>query len=63
MGKRERIDHLEDSGMDGWILLRWIVKKWDGVAWTGLIWLTIGTLVCVVMNFWIPLNGGSFLSS
>jgi len=54
VGKPERIDHLEDSGMDGWVLLRWIFGKWDEVAWTGLIWLTIGTLVSVVMNFWVP---------
>jgi hypothetical protein len=39
---RER-DHLEDPGVDDWIMLRWIVRKWDVRAWTGLIWLRIGT--------------------
>jgi len=23
-------DHLEDLGVDGWILLRWIFRKWFG---------------------------------
>ena len=39
---RER-DHLEDSGVDGRIILRWIFRKWDVGAWTGLSWLRIGT--------------------
>jgi hypothetical protein len=32
---RER-DHLEDSNVDGRIILRWIFRKWDVGAWTGL---------------------------
>ena len=39
--QRER-DHLEDPGLDGWIILRWIFRKWDVGEWTGLIWLRIG---------------------
>jgi len=39
---RER-DHLEDTCVDGRIILRWIFRKWDERAWTGLIWLRIGT--------------------
>jgi hypothetical protein len=39
---RER-DHLEDSNIDGRIILRWIFRKWDVGAWTGLSWLRIGT--------------------
>jgi len=37
------IDHLEDLGVDGKIILRWIFRKWDVRAWTGSIWLRMGT--------------------
>jgi hypothetical protein len=37
---RER-DHLGDTGVDRWIILRWIFRKWEGgMDW---IWLKIGT--------------------
>jgi len=39
---RER-DHLEDSDVDGRIILRWILRKSDVGLWSGLIWLWIGT--------------------
>jgi hypothetical protein len=39
----EERDHLEDTGVDGWIILKFFLKKRDGEAWTGLIWLRIGT--------------------
>jgi len=39
MGK----DQLEESGVDGRIILTWIFRKWDRRAWTGLIWLRIET--------------------
>jgi hypothetical protein len=33
---RER-DHLEDSGVDGAIILRWIFRKWNGgMDWTDM---------------------------
>jgi len=39
---RER-EHLEDSVVDGKIILRWILRKWDVRAWTGSVWLRRGT--------------------
>jgi len=29
MGRLEGRDHLEDSGIDGKIILKWMFKKWD----------------------------------
>jgi len=48
-------DHLEESGVDGRMILRWIFRKWDGWAWTDLAqdmdrWRT---LVNAVMNLWV----------
>jgi hypothetical protein len=34
---------LEDSGINGKIILREIFRKWDVLAWAGSIWLRIGT--------------------
>ena len=28
-GNFREIDHLEDTGVDGKIILRWIFRKWD----------------------------------
>jgi len=39
---RER-DHLEDTGVDGRIILRRIFRKWDVGSWTGSSWLRIRT--------------------
>ena len=38
---RER-DHLEDSGVDGRIILRWIFRRWDVGVWIGSSWLGTG---------------------
>jgi hypothetical protein len=40
---RERV-HLEDTSVDGRIILRRIFRKWDVGAWNGLFWLGIGTV-------------------
>ena len=42
LGNLGERNHLEDTGVDGKIMLRWIFRKRDG-AWTGLIWLWIET--------------------
>jgi hypothetical protein len=39
---RER-DHLEDSDVDGVIMLIWMFRKWDVGVWTGSSWLRIRT--------------------
>jgi len=41
-GLRERV-HLEDTSVDGRVVIRWIFMKWNGGVWTGLLWLRIGT--------------------
>jgi hypothetical protein len=40
---RER-DHLEDTGVEGRIILRWIFRKWDVGVWTRLSWLRVETV-------------------
>jgi len=39
---RER-NHLEETGVDGTIILRWVFRKLDVGVWTGSCWLRIGT--------------------
>ena len=39
----KEIGHLEDTGVDGRIILRWIFSKWDVGLWTRSSWLRIET--------------------
>jgi len=36
-------DHLEDVGIEEWIILKLIFNRWSGEACTGCIWLRVGT--------------------
>jgi hypothetical protein len=49
-------DHLEDSSVDGRVILKWIFRRWVGGAWTDLAqdrhkWRA---LVNAVMKFPVP---------
>jgi hypothetical protein len=53
---RER-DHLEDSGLDGRIMLRWIFRMWNdrGMEWIDLVqdrdsWQAV---LNAIMNLWV----------
>jgi len=58
VGKPKERYHLEDQGVDGWIILRWIFRKWDvgGIDWIELAqdryrWWA---LVNAIMNLRVP---------
>jgi hypothetical protein len=58
--------HFKDSGVDGRIILKWIFKQWDG----GMDWIDLAqgrgrwwAVVNTVMNFRVPKNAASFLTS
>jgi hypothetical protein len=33
---QKEIDHCEDQGVRGWIILKWILERWDGMDWIDL---------------------------
>jgi len=33
--------HLEDTGLDGRVILKWDLNKWARRSWAGLVWLRI----------------------
>jgi hypothetical protein len=44
VGNLSERDHLQDTGVDGWIILECILK-FDGVAWVGFICLKTEQIV------------------
>jgi hypothetical protein len=40
---RENVNHLEDTGVNGRIILKRILKIWVIRVWTGFVWLRIET--------------------
>jgi hypothetical protein len=60
-------DHLEDSGVDGRIILKRIFQEvgWEGVDWIDMAqyrdrWRAV---VNAVINLRVPYNAGNFLTS
>ena len=62
VGSRRERDHLEDSGVDGRIILRCTFRKWDGGR-NGMDWIDLAqdrdrwrALVKAVMNLRVPFH-------
>ena len=67
-GKPKEKYQLEDTGIDGRMILRWIFRKWDGGG-GGMCWIDLAQdrdrwrqLVNAVMNLWVP-YAENFLTS
>jgi len=43
LGNLKEMDRMEDTAVDGRLMLRWIFRMWDVGSWTVSIWLKIKT--------------------
>jgi hypothetical protein len=64
-GNLRKRDHFEDTGIDGRIILRCVFRKLGGMCWIDPAQDRDRrrALVNAVMNFRVPQNAGTFLTS
>jgi len=64
--KPEERDHLTDTGINWWKMSRWIFRKWEGSVYRIDLAQDMDrwrTAVKAVMNLWVLLTAGKFLTS